>query len=347
MRTSDVCTLSADMKKTPAVASVAIVRTSRARRLKLLRTESSSGRLDPRTPASARSKRRGAEPRRAHLVVRERLSHRDRDAAKHRPRRRQHRHDEPDQGRQQEHPGRHREARDVEVQEHRQVAAERPAAPEARRHRHHEGRAARARAPAPGRVRAIRPSLPPIAFITPIWRTCEATSAVSRFTTRTPLSASAKKPKLAIRSSSRPIRSACGCCPGFGTSTRRTLRRGLRRSAATPVDDAADVRLVHPVAGHEQLELVEVRLLAELGERRERDVAVDDLLHPRLGLPDVGHACRSRAACARRRRACAPSRSCPIRAFTTWSASRSTSISPVAGGQAPCCGVSRLMRTSA
>ena len=239
--------------------------------------------------------RRGAEPRRAHLVVRERLSHRDGDAAKHRSCRRQHRHDEPDQGRQHEHPGRHREARDVEVQEHRQVAAERPAAPEARRHRHHEGRA-----PEHERLRQVESGDPPVAAADRLHHAdlADLRGDERRQQVHHQDAAQREREEAEARHQEQQQAHQVGVrvLPRLRNVDAPHAPAAAFDEAPHALDHAADVRLVHPVAGHEQLELVEVRLLAELGERRERDVAVDDLLHPRLGLPDVGH----RAAHAQR-----------------------------------------------
>ena len=143
--------VSADMKKTPPAASVATVETSRPRRRKPLRMERSSGRATPPIPASARSNAGRSELRLRDAEVRERLAHRNPARFPHRPRRREHRDEQADRERQEEDPGRHREARDVEVQEHRHRAAERAAAEKPRRHRQHEGPRPRGRALCPGR----------------------------------------------------------------------------------------------------------------------------------------------------------------------------------------------------
>src|SRR5207244_3067697 len=56
------------------------------------------------------------------------------------------------------------------------------------------------------------------------------------------------------------------------------------------VNNILDVLFVERVARNDQLHLIESGSLAELYERRLRDVAVDDVLHPRLRLPDVVNA---------------------------------------------------------
>ena len=48
-----------------------------------------------------------------------------------------------------------------------------------------------------------------------------------------------------------------------------------------------DVLLVERVVGHHELDLIEVGLFSQLREGVEGDVAVDDVLHARLGLAHV------------------------------------------------------------
>ncbi len=81
--------------------------------------------------------------------------------------------------------------------------------------------------------------------------------------------------------------SACGCLPGLGTSTRVTRCPWLSTSFWTSAATSADVLLVEPVLRHEDLQLIEKRLLAQLRQRVERDVAVDQVLHAGLRLADI------------------------------------------------------------
>src|SRR6266508_5124311 len=53
--------------------------------------------------------------------------------------------------------------------------------------------------------------------------------------------------------------------------------------------DAAHVRFVKPGASHHDLQLIQVWLFPQLRQRVEVDVAVDGVLHTRLGLAHVFH----------------------------------------------------------
>src|SRR3954471_10110069 len=68
---------------------------------------------------------------------------------------------------------------------------------------------------------------------------------------------------------------------------------GMSGGFERPADflgDAADVRLVVTIVGDQNVEPIEIRLLAQVRQGVERDVAVDDILHARLRLADVVHA---------------------------------------------------------
>ena len=174
-------------------------------------------------------------------------------------------------------------------------------------------------------------------------------SAVSRLTTRTPLSTRARRPKLDHGQQQQ--------AHDVGVRVLARLRdvhpahrmaRAPRASACTlsPPRRARAPRR-YRFAGDEHLQLVEVRLLAEPRERRRGDVAVDDVLHPRLRLADVVHA----AAHAQRRSS--PSRRPDRHRVADARASRPGTRRARSGSRRaraarrPAAGVSVLMRMSA
>jgi hypothetical protein len=76
---------------------------------------------------------------------------------------------------------------------------------------------------------------PPLAFMTPIWRTCCASSAEIVLTTKKPLKISERKPSALRSSSSVSKNAAAGCLPGSDTivnSTVRPLFSNLSRTAS-------------------------------------------------------------------------------------------------------------------
>ena len=86
--------------------------------------------------------------------------------------------------------------------------------------------------------------------------------------------------------------SACGCLPGRGMYTSANRVSAALDNCLYPLGNGANVLFVEPVFGDQDVQPVQIGLLAQSDKGVQGDVAVDHSLHARLGQSNIMHSAR-------------------------------------------------------